>query len=37
MPFTRKPIAVASALAISRLDPTNVGWVSVFAGMHVRC
>lgn len=36
MPFTRKPIAVAAALAMSSLDSTNVGCVSVFAGIHVR-
>ena len=36
MPFTRKPIAAAAALAMSSLDPTNVGCVSVFAGIDVR-
>jgi hypothetical protein len=36
MPFTRKPTAVAAALAMSSLDPTNVGCVSAFAGIHVR-
>ena len=36
MPFARNPIAVAAALAMSSLDPTNVGCVSAFAGIHVR-
>jgi len=36
MQFTRKPIAVAAALAMSCLDPTNVGSVSVLAGVDFR-
>ena len=36
MQIIRKPIAVAAALAMSSLDPTNVGCVSAFAGIHVR-
>ena len=36
MQFTRKPIEVAAALAISCLDPTDVGSVSVLAGVGFR-
>ncbi len=36
MPFARKPIAAAAALAMSSLDPTNVGCVSMFAGIQFR-
>jgi hypothetical protein len=36
MQIIRKPIAVAAALAMFCIDLTNVGRVSVFAGVDFR-